>query len=136
MSPKGWSVGFSNFSTSNDFGTTTNGSLALPHHSNILISPIFYENHWKKLLKIFVSTLLHTILPSLMDSHGQDDSGRSSQSMLPMLQLLMTEIDMNRLFMSSIVVAYCILFSNNPRTEMDKFLLKRDLLPTLQLLIT
>ena len=57
-----------------------------------------------------------------MDSHGQDDPGQSSQSMLPMLQLLMTEIDMNRLFMSSIVVAYCILFSNNPRTEMDKMI--------------
>ena len=48
MSPKGWSVGFSNFSTLNDFGTTTNGSLAFPHHANILILPIFHENHVKE----------------------------------------------------------------------------------------
>ena len=47
--PEGWKAGFSNFSTSDDSGTTRNAYLGLQKLSNILILSIFYENRWKNL---------------------------------------------------------------------------------------
>ena len=61
LSPEGWKAGFSNFSTSDDSGTTRNDSLGPPQLSNILILSIFYENHTKNLSKKKFSSLIYII---------------------------------------------------------------------------